>query len=65
MNEGKIKNISEKGFGFIETTEGGDLFFHSSEFDGQFDELKRGQPVKFNIGEGRQGPRAENVQLAD
>lgn len=63
MNEGKIKNTSDKGFGFIETSNG-DLFFHRSQYNGQFDDLQRGQSVLFDIGEGKKGPCAENVRLA-
>ena len=64
MTEGTIKKITQKGFGFIETPEGQDLFFHSSSVDGgRFEELKEGQLVNFDAGRGPKGPCAERVQL--
>jgi CspA family cold shock protein len=63
MSEGKIKKITQKGFGFIETPNGQDLFFHSSAVaDGRFDELVEGQHVTYDEGRGPKGPCAERVQ---
>ena len=65
MAEGTIKRITEKGFGFIETGDEKDMFFHSSNVEGDgFDSLREGQRVTFNVGEGPKGPRAENVRTA-
>ena len=67
MSEGKIKRITDKGFGFIETNDGGDqdMFFHMSSCSGvEFDDLTEGQRVVFDVGQGPKGPRAENVRLA-
>jgi len=63
MPEGKIKKLTDKGFGFIDTGKGQDLFFHSSNLEGSdFDSLKEGQRVSFTEGRGPKGPRAENVK---
>jgi CspA family cold shock protein len=63
MAEGSIKRITDKGFGFIETAPGQDLFFHSSGVEGTtFDQLYEGQQVSFTEGQGPKGPRAENVK---
>ena len=63
MPQGKIKKLSEKGFGFIDTGHG-DLFFHVSALDGcTFEELQEGAPVEFEEGAGPKGPRAESVRL--
>jgi len=63
---GTIKRLTDKGFGFIDTGDGKDLFFHHSSVEGvTFEELREGQKVTFNAGEGPKGPRAENVKLAD
>lgn len=63
MSEGKIKKITQKGFGFIETPNGQDLFFHSSSVtDGRFEELSEGQVVQYDEGRGQKGPCAERVQ---
>lgn len=64
MAEGTIKKLTEKGFGFIDTGSGGDMFFHMSNLEGiSFEELKEGQAVSFNEGQGPKGPRAENVRV--
>jgi CspA family cold shock protein len=64
MAEGTIKRLTEKGFGFIDTGTGKDLFFHMSAVEGvRFEDLKQGQRVSFNEGQGPKGPRAENVRV--
>ena len=64
MAEGTIKRITDKGFGFIEDGSGKDMFFHSSAVEGaRFEELREGQQVSYNVGEGPKGPRAENVRV--
>ncbi len=65
MAEGTIKRLTDRGFGFIETTEGDkDLFFHMSACeDCNYDDLHEGQRVSFNIGDGPKGPRAEAVRI--
>ena len=64
MAEGTIKKVTQKGFGFIDTGGGEDLFFHSSSLEGvAFEQLYEGQRVSFTEGRGEKGPRAENVKL--
>jgi CspA family cold shock protein len=64
--KGTIKRIvSDKGFGFVATPDGNEYFFHQSACaDARFDDLREGQPVTFDAGQGPKGPRAENVRLA-
>src|SRR6516164_8922396 len=63
MAEGTIKRLTDKGFGFIETSPGKDIFFHMSAVQGvRFEDLKQGQRVSFTEGMGPKGPRAENVK---
>ena len=64
MAQGTIKKIiSNKGFGFIEG-EGGEFFFHSSAVENtSFDELREGQAVEYEEGQGPKGPRAENIRV--
>jgi CspA family cold shock protein len=63
MAEGTIKRLTDKGFGFIDTGNGKDIFFHMSAVEGvRFEDLKQGQRVTFNEGQGPKGPRAENVR---
>ena len=64
MAQGTIKKLTEKGFGFIETSDGRDLFFHMSGLqDVGFDDLREGQSVEFDVGSGPIGERAENVRV--
>ena len=65
MPQGTIKKLTEKGFGFIGQTDGGnDLFFHhSSLVDATFEELQEGQSVEFEIEQSEKGPRAGNVRV--
>lgn len=62
MSQGTVKWFdSEKGFGFIEPDDGGkDLFVHHSETKGYT--LKEGDPVTFEVGQGKKGPCATGVK---
>lgn len=63
MPEGKVKWFNpQKGYGFISTEEGKDIFVHFSSItsDG-FKSLKEGAEVCFDIIEGDKGLRAEKV----
>jgi cold shock protein len=63
MAEGTIKRLTDRGFGFIDTGKGKDLFFHSSSLQGvSFDDLHEGQKVTYTEGQGKKGPCAENVK---
>jgi CspA family cold shock protein len=65
MAEGTIKKLLDKGFGFINTGGGKDLFFHSKAVQGaRFEDLHEGQKVSFTEGQGPKGPCAENVKPA-
>ncbi|HPX82337.1 MAG TPA: cold-shock protein [Syntrophales bacterium] len=65
MEEGKVKWFNEqKGFGFIEKDNGGDLFVHFSAIQaGGFKTLAEGQRVSFDVVQGKKGPAAENVKV--
>jgi CspA family cold shock protein len=65
MAEGKVKWFNEsKGFGFIETGEGRDVFVHYSAIQASgFKTLYEGQKVSFDIQQGQKGPAAINVKL--
>jgi CspA family cold shock protein len=64
MAEGTVKWFNaQKGFGFIEQDEGGDIFVHHSSIDMPgFKSLAEGDRVSFNVGRGKKGPAAENVK---
>jgi CspA family cold shock protein len=61
---GTIKRlVSDKGFGFIATSDGTEYFFHQSGCtQTPFDQLHEGQSVTFDKGQGPKGPRGENVR---
>ena len=61
--QGKVKWFNaEKGFGFIEKEDGGDVFVHFSAIQGDgFRTLDEGQSVEFDVVEGSKGPQAANV----
>lgn len=63
---GTIKNLTDKGFGFISREgEAKDLFFHSNDLVGvSFDELKVGDVLNFEVQDGPKGPSAKNVTRA-
>jgi CspA family cold shock protein len=67
MPKGTIRQIMDRGFGFIKTEEGKDLFFHRSECEGvQFSSLKVGQGVEFEIGQDNKGrTQAVKVRLTE
>ncbi len=64
--QGTIKRlVSDKGFGFVAAQDGTEYFFHQSAcVDTRFDELRVGQSVTFERGQGPKGPRAENIRTA-
>lgn len=61
--QGKVKWFNaEKGYGFIESEEGGDVFVHFSAIQQEgFKTLEEGEAVEFDIVEGARGPQAANV----
>lgn len=63
MSVGKVKWFNEiKGYGFITTDEGTDVFVHYSAIEGDgFRTLNENDEVEFEITEGPKGPQAVNV----
>ena len=63
MSVGKVKWFNEsKGYGFIESDNGQDLFVHFSEIQGEgFKTLTEGQAVEFQESMGQKGPQASQV----
>ncbi len=63
MKNGKVKWFNaEKGFGFIESEDGNDVFVHYSAIQAEgFKTLEEGQEVSFEVVEGARGPQAANV----
>ncbi len=63
MAKGTVKWFNEsKGFGFITNEDGGDVFVHYSELQGDgFKSLSEGQAVSFDVVDSPKGPKAANV----
>lgn len=64
MMTGKIRTLRvDKGFGFIKDDAGNEYFFHQSAVYGEgLQDLREGDSVEFDVGQGPKGPRAENVR---
>lgn len=65
MMTGTIKTlVSDKGFGFIsQEGESKDIFFHSNDLSGvAFGDLRAGDSVTYEVGDGPKGPIAKNVR---
>jgi CspA family cold shock protein len=67
MLKGKVKWFDpKKGYGFIQSDEGEDIFVHFSSIEGDgFRSLDEGEEVTFEIIDGKQGPQASKVKKAD
>ncbi|MDO2949228.1 cold-shock protein [Aeromonas simiae] len=65
IRTGQVKWFNEtKGFGFIEQSQGPDVFVHFSSIQSDgFKTLAEGQKVQFTVTQGKKGPQAENVKL--
>jgi len=63
MTEGTVKWFNQrKGYGFISTDDGQDIFVHYTNIAGEgFKTLAEGDAVTFDIVDGEKGPRADNV----
>ncbi len=66
MPTGKVKWYDvEKGFGFLSSDEGEDVFVHSSTLPSGVEALKPGSRVEFGIVDGKRGKQALSVVVLD
>ena len=65
MNGKLAKLRLGKGFGFVTGADGQDYFMHRSAVreGSTFEQLREGQRVEFDAGQGEKGPRAENLRV--
>lgn len=63
MQKGTVKWFSsEKGYGFIQSESGEDVFVHFSAIQGEgYKTLDEGASVEFEVIDGAKGPQAANV----
>ena len=66
MQKGTVKWFNaEKGYGFIQSEGGEDVFVHFSAIQGEgYKTLEEGQAVEFEVVQGAKGPQAANVVKA-
>ncbi len=63
--QGTIKKLTDKNFGFISQDGGRDLFFHANNLDGvDFDQLREGDAVTFEVEKTPKGDAAVNIRKA-
>ena len=66
MPIGRVKWYSlEKGFGFIESEEGADVYLASSALPSGVATVKPGTKLEFGVVEGKKGPQALTVRIID
>ena len=66
MPTGKVKWYdADKGFGFIASDEGGDVFVRQAALPSGVTALKGGQRVEFGVAQGKRGDQALNVRVLD
>jgi CspA family cold shock protein len=66
MPTGKVKWFSlEKGFGFIASDEGEDVYLASTSLPEGVSTVKPGTKLEFSVGDGRRGPQALSVKIID
>jgi len=66
MARGTVKWFNnQKGYGFISTEEGKDIFVHHTAIQGEgYRTLEEGQAVEFDVIQGPKGEQASNVVKA-
>ena len=64
MPKGKVKWFNDqKGYGFIASDEGGDVFVHHTAIQKEgYRTLAEGEEVEFDLEQGPKGPKAANVR---
>lgn len=66
MPTGKVKWYDvEKGFGFIQSDDGEDVFVHTTALPAGVTSLKNGARVEFGIADGKRGKQALSVVVLD
>ena len=66
MPTGRVKFFDdEKGFGFISSDEGQEVFLHASALPAGITSVKAGTKLEFGIADGKRGAQALSVRLIE
>ena len=66
MPTGRVKWYEkDKGFGFLTSDDGGDVFVHKAALPAGVDELRAGQRVEFGVVDSRKGAQALSLKLIE
>ena len=64
LPSGRVKFFAQgKGYGFITQDDGGDLFYHITDFETPTQEVNPDDRVIFDVAEGRKGLMAKNIRF--
>ena len=66
MPTGKVRFFDEeKGYGFIESDEGAQVFLHANALPAGVSTVRKGTRVEFSVADGKRGPQAMSVRVID
>lgn len=66
MPTGKVRFFDdEKGYGFIESDEGDQVFLHVSALPAGTSTIRKGTRVEFGVADGRKGPQALSLRVLE
>ncbi|KAA9394712.1 cold shock domain-containing protein [Kocuria coralli] len=66
MPTGKVKWFdADKGFGFLASDDGGEVFLHASALPAGLDSVAPGTRMEFGIADGRRGPSALSATVIE